>query len=81
MIPLSNDCHLALPTEEQLERKSELKTDLETYSKELATQLILGQASLDDWDSYMAELKDLGLDEILEIENDQLVRFNDAVGK
>ena len=79
--PLSNDCHLALPTEEQLERKSELKTDLETYSKELATQLILGQASLDDWDSYMAELKDLGLDEILEIENDQLVRFNDAVGK
>lgn len=58
-----------------------MKTDLETYSKELATQLILGQASLDDWDSYMAELKDLGLDEILEIENDQLVRFNDAVGK
>lgn len=79
--PMSNTCHLALPTAEQLERKSELKTDLETYSKELATQLILGQASLDDWDSYMAELKDLGLDEILEIENDQLVRFNDAVGK
>ena len=58
-----------------------MKTDLETYSKELATQLILGQASLDDWDSYMAELKDLGLDEILEIENDQLARFNAAKGE
>lgn len=57
---------------EQLERKTELKTDLDTYTKELATQLVLGQKSLDDWDSYMAELKDLGLDEILEIENDQL---------
>lgn len=76
--PLSNDCHLALPTEEQLERKTELKTDLDTYTKELATQLILGQKSLDDWDSYMAELKELGLDEILEIENDQLKRFNEA---
>ena len=65
-------------TEEQLERKTELKTDLDTYTKELATQLILGQKSLDDWDSYMAELKDLGLDEILEIENDQLKRFNEA---
>ena len=78
---MSNTCHLALPTAEQLERKSELKTDLETYSKELSTQLILGQASLDDWDSYMAELKDLGLDEILEIENDQLARFNAAKGE
>ena len=79
--PLSNTCHLALPTAEQLERKSELKTDLETYSKELSTQLILGQASLDDWDSYMAELKDLGLDEMLEIENDQLARYNAAKGE
>ena len=79
--PLSNTCHLALPTAEQLECKSELKTDLETYSKELSTQLILGQASLDDWDSYMAELKDLGLDEMLEIENDQLARYNAAKGE
>ncbi len=39
--PLGNASYFALPTAEQLDRKSTLKTDLETYSKELATQLIL----------------------------------------
>ena len=29
--------------------------------------MILGQKSIDDWDTYMAELKELGLDEMLEI--------------
>ena len=29
----------------------------------------------------MAELKDLGLDEMLEIENDQLARYNAAKGE
>ena len=31
------------------------------------TKLILGQKSLDDWDSYMDDLKRLGLDELIEI--------------
>ncbi len=49
--PLGNDSYMALPTPEQLERKSELRTDLDTYCKELASQLIMGQKSMDDWDS------------------------------
>ena len=76
--PLGNASYFALPTAEQLERKSTLKTDLDTYSKELATQLILGQKSLDDWDTYMAELKELGLDEMLEIDQDLYARFLEA---
>lgn len=76
--PLGNASYFALPTAEQLERKSTLKTDLDTYSKELATQLILGQKSLDDWDTYMEELKELGLDEILEIDQDLYARFLEA---
>ncbi len=68
--------YLALPTEEQLERKADIITDLETYSKELAANLILGNESLDDWDTYMEEFKELGLDEYLEIVQDQLDRFN-----
>ncbi len=79
--PTDNDSYFALPTEEQLERKSEIRVDLDTYSKELATQLILGQKSLDDWDSYIAELKELGLDELLEIERDQYSRFLAAKGE
>ncbi len=76
--PLGNASYFAQPTLEQLERKAAIQTDLTTYSKELATQLILGQKSIDDWDTYMAELKELGLDEMLEIDQDLYTRFLEA---
>ena len=58
---------LAVATQEETKRTSEILTDLDTYSQELLTKLILGQKSLDDWDSYMDDLKRLGLDELTEI--------------
>ena len=58
---------LAVANQEETKRTSEILTDLDTYSQELLTKLILGQKSLDDWDSYMDDLKRLGLDELIEI--------------
>lgn len=58
---------LAVATQEETKRTSEILTDLDTYSQELLTKLILGQKSLDDWDSYMDDLKRLGLDELIGI--------------
>ena len=58
---------LAVATQEETKRTSEILTDLKTYSEELLTKLILGQKSMDDWDSYMDDLKRLGLDELIEI--------------
>lgn len=73
--PTGNDSYFAVPTDEQLAKKAEISTDLDTYSRELATQLILGQKSLDDWDTYIGELKELGLDTLLEIDTDLYNRF------
>ena len=42
-------------------------TALTTYSEELLTNLILGRESMNDWDTYMAKLKELGLDRQIEI--------------
>jgi hypothetical protein len=42
-------------------------SDLTTYSSELLTELIMGTPIMDRWDSYMANLKRLGLDELLSI--------------
>lgn len=42
--PLGNASYFAQPTLEQLERKAAIQTDLTTYSKELATQLILARS-------------------------------------
>lgn len=57
----------AVPTLDELKRIGELSSDLQTYSSELLTKLIMGEKSLDDWDSYIQDLKDLGLDELIAI--------------
>ena len=55
------------PDEEAQARIDELMPDLSTYMGELNDNLITGNWSLDNWDEYMAELKKLGLDEVLAI--------------
>ncbi|NOU85579.1 extracellular solute-binding protein [Paenibacillus sp. LMG 31460] len=71
-----NQNYLAIPDDKQLEMKTKILTNLNTYSTELATKLALGQKSLDDWDQYMAELKKLGLDQLLEIDQQLHDRYN-----
>lgn len=68
----------ALPNAEESARMGEIWTDLETYSKELIANLVLGRESFDEWDMYMAELKELGLDEYLEINQRLCDRYNAA---
>lgn len=75
-VPLGNSNYFPVPTMEQVERKLEIITDLKTQSEELATQLILGQLSLDDWDAHIESLKALGLDELIEIDQSLLDRYN-----
>ena len=48
---------------------------MSTYSSELVTDFILGRASFDDWDQYIKQLQDLGLDELIEIEQSQYDAF------
>ncbi|MBQ7838971.1 MAG: hypothetical protein IJ390_00550 [Lachnospiraceae bacterium] len=63
----STELEVAVATVEETERIADLKTDFDTYSEELLTKLIMGDASLDNWDTYIAEMKELGLDELIEI--------------
>lgn len=62
------DDSYAMPSDAEAERKNEIRTDITTYADELYTNLVTGVASLDDWDKYIADLKDLGLDELIEID-------------
>lgn len=71
-----NANYLAIPDDQQLENKTKILTNLRTYSEELATKLALGQKSLDDWDNYISELKKLGLDQLMEIDQQLLDRYN-----
>jgi len=71
-----NNNYLAIPDDKQLETKTKILTNLSTYSDELATKLALGQKPLDNWDAYIAELKKLGLDQLIEIDQQLLDRYN-----
>ena len=61
-------------TVEEINKANEISTDLETYSKELLTKLIMGEKSLDDWDSYIQDLKDLGLDDLIAVQQARVDR-------
>lgn len=71
-----NQNYLAIPDDKQLENKTKILTNLTTYSTELATKLALGQKSLDAWDTYIADLKKMGLDQLLEIDQQLHDRYN-----
>jgi hypothetical protein len=58
---------LAFPTTNELERVAAITPDLTTYSSELLASLIMGEKSLANWNTYMSDLKRLGLDELIGI--------------
>lgn len=65
---------LAQTSDEEAERLNEIMVDFETYYQELLLKLIMGEKSLDDWDSYIADLKELGMDDIIKIYQDRYDR-------
>ncbi|PYI56668.1 ABC transporter substrate-binding protein [Paenibacillus flagellatus] len=71
-----NHNYLAIPDDKQLEAKTKILTNLTTYSSELATKLALGQKSFDGWDTYIAELKKMGLDQLIDIDQQLHDRYN-----
>jgi putative aldouronate transport system substrate-binding protein len=57
----------AFPTAREMERITAIRPDLETYSSELLASLIMGEKSFAGWNTYMADLRRLGLDELIGI--------------
>jgi ABC-type glycerol-3-phosphate transport system substrate-binding protein len=70
------DAQLAFPTSREMDRITALLPDLNTYSTELMASLIIGDKSLDNWGSYMADLRRLGLDELITIYQARMNRAN-----
>ncbi len=64
---LSPSSRLLAATDEETQRSADIKADLDTYYSELLTKLIMGEQSMDDWDSYIADMQKLGLDELIQI--------------
>lgn len=58
---------ILLPTEEESNKIAGAVTEIETYVDEMLFKFILGSESLDNFDNYVAHLKELGLEEVLSV--------------
>ena len=67
--------NFAVANAEQQEWSSTYEETLTTYAKELLVGLALGNMSMDDYDTYLAELESLGLKEYIEMMQERRNRF------
>ena len=64
-------------TVEESERRADLQPDIETYEEEMRLKFITGQADIDaTWDEYCNTLKEMGIEELWEIESAAIDRYN-----
>ena len=69
-----------LPPITLLEEESAVYADkyneINTYANEMRLKFIMGEVSLDEFDAYVANIYSMGLEQVLEIEQAALDRYN-----
>ena len=64
-----------IPTEEEADEMDYLWTDMEAFLKESTAAFISGAKSMDEWDSYVKEFSNMGLDRYMELYTQQYNRY------
>ncbi len=63
-------------TDDESQEKSQMTTIMETYRDEMQARFITGEENMDNWDSYMDELKKMiDVERLLQIYNDAAQRY------
>ena len=69
-----------IPTIEENEILTTLQADLNTYWREMLTKFVIGTEPLENWDSYVAGMKSLGIDEIVSVYQAEFDRYRAIAG-
>lgn len=64
-------------TEKENDEYSKKYTAIKSYIDENLLKFISGQKSMDEWDSFVAQIKSDGIEDVIKIKQDALDRFND----
>ncbi|MBQ4111077.1 MAG: extracellular solute-binding protein [Clostridia bacterium] len=64
------------PTSEESDATLSKENNIKTYVEEKVLKYITGYESMDSYDEFVAEIKNMGIDEVLKIKQAQLERFN-----
>ena len=62
-------------TAAELDRRKVLQTPIETYSDEIVSRMLLGEEPLANFDQFIARLKEMGVEELIQIYNTALGRL------
>lgn len=68
-----------LATPEESEEMNMIMADMSTYREEMVLKFIIGETPLDDYDEYVSKMKEMGIDRVVEIKQDQWDRFQKAL--
>lgn len=63
------------PTAEESWEQSQIMYDINTYRDEYTIKFIFGMIDFSEWDTYVETIYKMGLDKVLEIQNNALVRY------
>ncbi|MBQ2434299.1 MAG: hypothetical protein II266_07675, partial [Clostridia bacterium] len=75
MFQTNVNTYLALPTDEEVAILAEYEAELTTALNELFVALIRGDKDVADLDTYLDELRELGLDKVIEVYQARYDRF------
>ncbi len=64
------------PNSEESKEFATIMNQVNTHRDEMTLKFIFGDVSLDEFDSYVEDLKTMKLDRAIEIQNDALARYN-----
>ncbi len=64
------------PTSDESKEFSTIMNEINTYRDEMTLKFIFGTESLDNFDTYVTNIKNMNLEEALDIENAALDRYN-----
>lgn len=73
------DAHLIPPiimTPDENKEYSKIMQDINTYIEEMSTKMVMGVESLDKFDEYLAQMKKMGIDRAIAIQQAALDRYN-----
>lgn len=65
-----------LPTSDEAAEMASIMGEVQTYVDEMFTKFVMGVESLDKFDTYMSNLKSLGIERAIELKQLQLDRYN-----
>jgi len=67
-----------LGTKEEVQELARLMSDINTYVEEMVTKFIMGQEPVENFDKFVKQLKNMGIDKVIQIKQVQYDRFTKA---